>query len=791
MHYKKNSNRLKLTGSLLLLSFAICSYSNNVFSSAKATKKMEIKLNAINKEIDSLNKKIVKIQKRLDYQDSYKVAFSKSKLKIVRNILPADCAISVSGKILDSKNEDKGAIKGSTSYGYIDLTDSINSLRKKNSKFGLILSINSLNLIYEKEKEINKDLEAIVNLNKLCMQRADLKQQKEVLTKKDSPCLNESDSSSSSSHSAGSVLKLHEDGIKIFEYSALGSRPIHYKNISDKNSKSAIDDYGLGDENIQVAQLGGQQSFVERMNLIKNAKKSIKLQTIHFMGDESGMLMADLLIKKKREGVNVKIILDSMLALMDIRNLTGRKNSTIMYDNLMAAGIPVLGHDCGSIGHQVGDELKKADEYANSSWLQVFSPFRDGKFKEFMKHFFENRKHEKIMTVDGKSAIMGGMNIANDYFRVSPPGQRYWRDQDVLITIDDKTAKAQKVPTNIIQDIDNIIDGDFATYEGNYLAIDKEKKALKCLNPHKVGTKAYENFLKKHTKKYQDAALNVVMEKIAKKENKPELLKEHYEHFEKKKTATFFKRIFGKKNTFHEKESTYKTIEQLKTGKIDGQLFKPIMHEVSEAQIVQQRPAINELNIEQSHLDIINQAKKELLIANPYFIPSEQIKDALNKAAKRGVKIKILVNSEITNDTPVITSLARYYYKDILDQNVGGDSEIEIYEWDGTDKRVSNAKQTQGMIHAKFIIADRQAGIIGSYNLDQMSREIQSESIIAIKSKGLAMEMTKQFYDVDLKFAKKVSYDEALQYRKPRGHTWKAFTHKLKVAIAKKISPIL
>ena len=48
------------------------------------------------------------------------------------------------------------------------------------------------------------------------------------------------------------------------------------------------------------------------------------------------------------------------------------------------------------------------------------------------------RYHEKMWIIDGETdhavAVVGGLNIANEYFRIDPQNpSRYWRDQDVIV----------------------------------------------------------------------------------------------------------------------------------------------------------------------------------------------------------------------------------------------------------------------------------------------------------------------------------------------------------------------
>ena len=67
------------------------------------------------------------------------------------------------------------------------------------------------------------------------------------------------------------------------------------------------------------------------------------------------------------------------------------------------------------------------------------------------------------------------------------------------------------------------------------------------------------------------------------------------------------------------------------------------------------------------------------------------------------------------------------------------------------------------------MIADRKILFIGSYNLDPRSRNINSEVNIVLEgeSGSIARELAKEFYEVDLNFARRVTYREMLSYRRP------------------------
>ena len=94
-------------------------------------------------------------------------------------------------------------------------------------------------------------------------------------------------------------------------------------------------------------------------------------------------------------------------------------------------------------------------------------------------------------------------------------------------------------------------------------------------------------------------------------------------------------------------------------------------------------------------------ASSELLIANPYFLPGPLILRSLLRAARRGVKIRLLLPAE--SDVPLVRLLSRGSYEPLLHAG------IEIYE------------MQQQLLHAKLMLIDGTRTVIGSANMDQRS----------------------------------------------------------------------
>jgi putative cardiolipin synthase len=163
----------------------------------------------------------------------------------------------------------------------------------------------------------------------------------------------------------------------------------------------------VGDLPSRVGVLGnGEDSLRARIGLLERATHSIRIQALIFRGDDTGLHIAELLKRKAKEGVDVRIIVDA-LSNLDVA-------TQWMYFDLKQNGIEVEGYET---------------LYLN--WLTADLTLKDvGRPNK--------RFHDKMWIVDAEDlkaagAVVGGMNIANEYFRVDTDPIMRWRDQDVLL----------------------------------------------------------------------------------------------------------------------------------------------------------------------------------------------------------------------------------------------------------------------------------------------------------------------------------------------------------------------
>lgn len=104
-------------------------------------------------------------------------------------------------------------------------------------------------------------------------------------------------------------------------------------------------------------------------------------------------------------------------------------------------------------------------------------------------------------------------------------------------------------------------------------------------------------------------------------------------------------------------------------------------------------------------------ATKSIHIQNPYLLPSQSILEALQKKAKEGVDVKIIVPGKYT-DAPHTRWASHTFYTPFLKAG------IRIYEYQPS------------RMHAKAIVIDEKWSIIGSANLDNRSSKINLEWIL-------------------------------------------------------------
>ena len=140
--------------------------------------------------------------------------------------------------------------------------------------------------------------------------------------------------------------------------------------------------------------------------------------------------------------------------------------------------------------------------------------------------------------------------------------------------------------------------------------------------------------------------------------------------------------------------------------------------------------------VNRSVLEELAAARKELLIASPYFIPGKVGMERLREVIDRKVRIRVVTNGIGATDEPLVHwRYARYRLKML---KMG----IELYEVSPTLARDVGAFGIFGLtfrrLHAKVAVFDNQRLFVGSMNFDPRSAWSNTESGLLIESPPMA-----------------------------------------------------
>ncbi len=126
----------------------------------------------------------------------------------------------------------------------------------------------------------------------------------------------------------------------------------------------------------------------------------------------------------------------------------------------------------------------------------------------------------------------------------------------------------------------------------------------------------------------------------------------------------------------------------------------------------------NRARIERAYRKAIGDAHQEVLIANAYFLPGGKLRRALVHAARRGVRVRLLLQG-------------RYEYfmqyhaaRPVLDALLA--SGVEIHEY------------APGFLHAKVAVVDGRWATVGSSNLDPLSLLLAREANVVVEDTPFA-----------------------------------------------------
>lgn len=134
---------------------------------------------------------------------------------------------------------------------------------------------------------------------------------------------------------------------------------------------------------------------------------------------------------------------------------------------------------------------------------------------------------------------------------------------------------------------------------------------------------------------------------------------------------------------------------------------------------------------------LFRQATQSIELTMAYFAPSDALITEICRAARRGVRVRLMLPSRC--DVPVLLTAARSFYECLMAAGV------EIFE------------RRSVVLHAKTVVIDQRLVIIGSTNLDYRSIEYNLETSALIRNEEFGRQVHELFVN-DIHYADRINF---------------------------------
>ncbi len=177
-------------------------------------------------------------------------------------------------------------------------------------------------------------------------------------------------------------------------------------------------------------------------------------------------------------------------------------------------------------------------------------------------------------------------------------------------------------------------------------------------------------------------------------------------------------------------------------GVLHGRDYFPPLQQVGavQAQTFKSSPREGAASVRLMYLLAVAAARREIFMGNAYFIPDDVTVGALAAAARRGVRVRVVVPGPHI-DSSVTRRASRSRWGKLLDAGV------EIHEFQPT------------MYHVKLMVVDRRFVSVGSTNFDSRSFRLNDEANLNVFDEGFGAEMAEVLED-DVRRSRRVTVEQ-------------------------------
>jgi phosphatidylserine/phosphatidylglycerophosphate/cardiolipin synthase-like enzyme len=126
--------------------------------------------------------------------------------------------------------------------------------------------------------------------------------------------------------------------------------------------------------------------------------------------------------------------------------------------------------------------------------------------------------------------------------------------------------------------------------------------------------------------------------------------------------------------------------------------------------------------ITQTVVQFVAEAAREIVLLSPYLVLGESLTSALEQAAGRGVRIRVLTNSPVSSDNAISQALFLEQWPTLLSRV----PTLQLFVIGGEDT-----------LHTKLMLFDQAVTLVGTYNLDPTAMQMNSELMVGLWSEPL------------------------------------------------------
>lgn len=426
----------------------------------------------------------------------------------------------------------------------------------------------------------------------------------------------------------------------------------------------------------------GKTSKPARVRLIEEARSYVFQSVPYWYDDASGRLFRDLYRQRlaTTPGLDARVIVD-----WSSPGSTGDLFARKMYAEL--------------------------EEALGGKILMWNEPWWGRRFSGQLLH---NRMHDKMLVVDGRKLILGGMNVGDAYLDggVTREG---WHDTDLLI----EGPAAQEAARVFLK----------LWETSRYLASDRPFPPFE-----KEEVRAFRRIFKEDTFSFPFPSAVDPKTGRAWKAGDPGRVQQ---------------------------------VEIPLAGPLsDPRTFPPLERNPSwtvPVRIVYDNPLVDRTEDGETYSKVMRSiqyllrlSRKQALFFLPYLTPERGFVEELKAAARRGVLVAVVTNSERSHDIGKVPWKAGVaLYPELAEAGV------HIFEWQGhadlleLEKRegctIPDGSWPGRTIHSKVVVVDGAYAVVGSHNMNTRSEAYNSEVMAFVGSREIARQLVEVFVeDVDL-----------------------------------------